>query len=314
MPAHHKYHKPKTLLLEAEPEPSNPGSFLAKCKAIVEEITEPVVKSVPLVIRHRVHDLRPRARAAYFRRQVKLHVPEWNATNCKRLEKILGVVLIFIAFLLLRPEDSPTVRNHSTAPAPQAVDTSTFASAFLNGETTPAAAPATTTESETSTVDVPWLSEAAIDPALLQALEPQSNAHPFGRFHSYANPATRFDFNNNSPAWNSSYRSSTHAACGMAKHFQHSMPVMLRRGNAPAWHSDPHGTRAHMTAQQASNHPLVHKMMKQTQQHAFQHYVNTSSYNATAIPMARVAHQYHSLSQVLKSSCDTGEKSSEEGE
>ena len=282
---HHKKHK--TLLLEAEAEPSNPSSFLARCKAIVEDITSPVVKSVPLVIRHRVNELRPRARATYIRRQVKLYVPRWDAQSCNRLEKILGFILIIVGGLLLKPPDAEQVK--STAPV---ATQSTMQEPVSLFDEAP---------------EMPFMADTAIDPSMLQQLSPATNLHPFSRFQSYANPRTRFSYENAQPAWNAPYMSSTHAACGMAQHFQHSMPIMIRNGRATVWNTQTqHGhpqVSAAAHAAQVQRHPQLQRMMRQVRKQAFQNYVNTSTCNATAIPMMKVAHQYHSLSQVLKQSC-----------
>lgn len=322
MPAHNKHHhhqNHKTILLEAEPDPSNPASFLAKCKAIVEEITEPVVKNVvnnvPLVIRHRVQDFRPRARAIHLRRRVKLFVPSWNEKSSKNIETGVGVILILIGAMLVYTADIESIKHDS--PLQQ---TNPVAGIELVQTEAPMM-------DHSATVEMPFLADAAIDPAFLQQMAPQSNTHPFSRFHSYADPKSRFAFNpiNN---MNQSYQMSTNAACGMATHFQHSMPVMIQHGKKTVWdrqhgshksnysmtNTADNGKDQEQLRRRVMNHPLLGRMMHQVKQESFQKYVNNGTFNASAIPMMRVAHQYHSLSQVLKQSCGHQEKAESEDE
>lgn len=264
----------------------SPESFLARCKSIVDEMTVPV-QSVPLALRHRVQAFRPRARAAFIKRRLRLLTPHWNVDSARRLEKILGVILIIIAALIFRPEDVVTT--------PALIDSE---SSFISEEP----------EDNTETVDVPFLDAESVDPALLQELAPQSNPHPFSRFHSYADPQKRFAFETE-PHWKTNYMMSTQAACGIAQHFQHSMPVMLRRGRSPVWSARRHQATS---AKRIANHPLLVRMMRQVRKEAFENYLDRGKMNLGTVPMSHVVHQFHSLTHVINESCGPGPTPPEE--
>ncbi len=318
MPA--KHHKQRTIILEAEPiileakaesdsyscsDSSSPVSFLARVKSIVDDISKsnPMVKTVPLALRHRVHEFRPRARAVYLKRKVKLFVPEWNEKSAGRLEKVLGIVLIFIAFFFLKLEESQSLK--SSAHQPQEAEFSLETQGLSQGQ---GPGESLDLDQDLSSIEVPLLAESACDPALLAQLAPQSANHAFSRFHSYADPKQRFNFNNSEAAWKSNYLHSTNAACGMASHFQHSMPVMLRRGTPPAW-SRQHDAKT--SFRRTCSHPLLKRMQSQIRQQAFQKYVDSARTNIGATPITNVVHQFHSFSHVLKESCGSAPSQSD---
>jgi hypothetical protein len=233
----------KSTVSPADTEPQAlPIRFLARCRAIVESYGTPL-KGVPIALKHRVRDFKPKARTVSSKRSLRLAMPELNESQIRRTETILGIVLIVIAHFLFKPsEDLPG------APAPE---------------------PAIVAEQQ-------------------QVTESPLPELPFTQFHSFADPSRRFNFNEQ-PQWKVNYLMSTRAACGMAQHIEHSVPVMMP-------------------------HPLLKQMMTRSKQTAFVNYVNTSRMNPGTVPMARMMDRFRTLSKVLNDTCGPAPNSdAEEG-
>lgn len=252
----------------SEPQAA-PTSFLAKCKAIVDSVTSPR-RSVPLPLKHRVQDFRPRPRAAYNTRRLSLLIPEWNESSAKRTEMILGTILVIIAIFLLRPSEEAS---------------------FITGNVEEQTAEE---EARGPMPEIPYLSAVASDPTVFQQLAPAS---PCPTFHSFANPSARFDFKNE-PRWKKEYLS-TSAACGVANHLELNMPSMLVTSKQSG--ANGHKQTAHLTGK-ATAHPLVNRMMRQMRALAYERYLSSHPGSPAAMPLLGAIGRYRTLSRVFKES------------
>jgi len=186
--------KSRTLATEQELQGQ---SFLARCRAIVAA-SSPSISNVPVVIKSRGQQFRPRAQQNLRGSRLQLHTPEWNERSIRKTETVLGIVLILIAMILLG------LQQNEGGPAPVEAPTISQTSASGSG-------------SEQENAEMPYFFDM-----LGSTVDEQVNASqsaqlvPSGSsFRSYANPDQFFSFEKQA-----NNMISTHAVSGIANHVE----------------------------------------------------------------------------------------------
>jgi hypothetical protein len=275
-----------------------PRSFLARCRAIVESVTTARSGSIPLPVKHKVEGFRPNARAVGKPRvSTLLKAPAWNERTARQTEVILGIILIVIAILLLKPED-----NDETVDSTPAVT----ATQFEQGDPKHDEAP----------VEMPYLVSTFADPVMVQQMASSGSLPAYAHFHAFARPVGRFSFET-APSWKTNYLMSTRVVRSVARHVQPVAKIKnpvkrIHKGRvSPQVNKSVHSRVSGHSSRQAYmarialkmkalKHPLLGRLMSRTNNGAANRLVSSKA------PVVGVMSRFRDFSRVMIVDCGPG--------
>jgi hypothetical protein len=258
-----------------EPQ-SAPLTFLARCRAVVESVRGPG-SSVPLLLKHRVRDFKPKASVSRRKNSLPVLSSSWNEKSIQKTEAILGAILIIVAILLLQTSEDKR--------DPLASQAATAALTVEDGKETPA--------------EMPYLASTLAACRFLPEPASVNVPEPLAEFHSFTSARGRFSFNSE-PGWKKDYLMSTQAACGFAQNLQNRVPHVVKRV------AQRHPLAQGAVQQRISRHRLGARMISQARKTAFENYLSSHRSSPNAIPVASAMSRFRALAHVLTETCGAG--------